>query len=161
VRTSQSTPAQRMFPHFARLSLSAKTKSVTLTHFFVAQTATTGKQGFSPKSDLKKITFTHSPTTLDQTPSDYAGLAVVVVFKISSKYVGIIRSLATRRTLGIPKLLKCINKAQPERERSGSHVIKKHSYGTGARAMLTKTESSGAGAISFLEEFRSPGSKQD
>ena len=33
---------------------------------------------------------------------------------ISSKYVGITRSLATRRTLGIPKLLKCINKAQPE-----------------------------------------------
>ena len=39
---------------------------------------------------------------------------MVAVFKISSKYVGITRSLATRRTLGIPKLLKCINKAQPE-----------------------------------------------
>jgi len=39
---------------------------------------------------------------------------VVAVFKISSKYVGITRSLATRRTLGIPKLLKCIIKAQPE-----------------------------------------------
>jgi len=40
----------------------------------------------------------------------------------SSKYVGITRSLVTRMTLGIPKLLKCINKAQPERSRS--HVIK-------------------------------------
>ena len=38
---------------------------------------------------------------------------------ISSKYVRIIRSLATR-TLGIPKLLKCINKAQPERSWSGA-----------------------------------------
>ena len=33
---------------------------------------------------------------------------------ISWKYVRITCSLATRRTLGIPKLLKCINKAQPE-----------------------------------------------
>ena len=40
----------------------------------------------------------------------------------SSKYVGITGSLVTRMTLGIPKLLKCINKAQPERSRS--HVIK-------------------------------------
>jgi len=74
---------------------------------------------------------------------------VEAVFKIISKYVGIIRSLATR-TLGIPKLLKCINKAQPEpwyettQLRSRSHVIKKHSSGAGA--MLTKTESSGTGA---------------
>ena len=35
------------------------------------------------------------------------------------------------------------NKAQPERSRSQSHVIKKHSSGAGA------------GAISFLQEFRS------
>jgi len=35
-----------------------------------------------------------TPTTLDQTPSDNAGL--VAVFKISSKYVGITRSLAKR-----------------------------------------------------------------
>jgi len=47
---------------------------------------------------------------------------VVAVSKISSKYVGTTRSLATKRTLGIPKLLKCINKAQPELSRS--HVIK-------------------------------------
>ena len=60
---------------------------------------------------------------------------------IGSKYVEITPSLATRRTLGTPKLLKCINKAQPER--SWSHVLKKHS--------------SGSGAISFLQELRSPG----
>jgi len=41
---------------------------------------------------------------------------VVAVFKISSKYIGITPSLATRRTLGIAKLLKCINKAKPELE---------------------------------------------
>ena len=70
---------------------------------------------------------------------------------ISSKYVGITRSLATRRTLGIPKLLKCINKAQPE-----PCCKKKHSSGAGA--MLTKTESSGAGAgaNSFLQELGNP-----
>ena len=55
--------------------------------------------------------FLITPTTQDQTPSDfdYAGLVVVAVFKTNSKYVGITRSLATRRTPGIPKLLKCIN----------------------------------------------------
>ena len=72
----------------------------------------------------KRIRHITTPTTLDQTPSDYAGLVVVAVFKISSKYVRIIRSLATRRTLGIPKLLKCINKAQPESERSGAMLWK-------------------------------------
>jgi len=82
---------------------------------------------------------------------------VVAVVKISSKYVGIIYSLATRRALSIPKFLKCINKAQVEPEPcyektqlwSRSHVINKHSSGAGA--MLTKTESSRAGAraISF------------
>jgi len=36
------------------------------------------------------------------------------MFNISSTYIGITRSLGTRRTLWIPKLLKCINKAQPE-----------------------------------------------
>jgi len=35
-----------------------------------------------------------------------------------------------------------------------AHVIKKHSSGAGA--MLTKTESSGAGAISFLQKLHSP-----
>ena len=60
VRTSQSTPAQRMFAHFARLSPGAKTQSVTLTHFLVAQIVTIGKQRISPKSDLKKIIFTRS-----------------------------------------------------------------------------------------------------
>jgi len=58
----------------------------------------------------------------------------MAVFNISSTYVGLTRSLATRRTLGIPKLLKCINKAQPEPE----PCYKKHSSGAGA--MLTKTE---------------------
>jgi len=88
----------------------------------VATLVTVGEQ-VSPKSDFLKR-FLLTPTTQDQTPSDfdYAGLAVLPVFKISSKYVGITRSLATRRTLGMPKLLKCINKAQPERSRS--HVIK-------------------------------------
>jgi len=52
---------------------------------------------------------------LDQTPSDYAGLVVVAVFKISSKYVGITWSLATR-TRRITKLLKCITKTQSEPE---------------------------------------------
>ena len=33
---------------------------------------------------------------------------------ISSKYNGVTRSLDTRKTLEIPKLLKCMNKAQPE-----------------------------------------------
>jgi len=109
----------------------------------VATLVTIGEQ-VSPKSDFWKR-FLLTPTTQDQTPSDfdYARLAVVAVFEISSKYVGITHSLATRRTLGIPKLLKCINKAQPERSRS--HVIKKHSSRAGA--MLTKTETSGAGAI--------------
>jgi len=82
----------------------------------------------SARSQILLKEFLLTPTTQDQTPSDfdYAGLVVVAVFKISSKYVGITRSLATRRTLGIPKLLKCINKAQaePERSRSRSHVIK-------------------------------------
>jgi len=77
-------------------------------------------------------------------------MVVVAVFKISSKYVGIIRLLATRRTLGKPKLLKYINKAQPE------PCYKKHSSGAEPGTMLTKTESSGAGAISFLQELGSP-----
>ena len=37
VWTSQSTPAQCMLAHFTRLGPCAKTQSVTLTHFFVAQ----------------------------------------------------------------------------------------------------------------------------
>ena len=62
------------------------------------------------------IEFLPTPTTPGQTPSGsyYVGMVVVVVFKIGSKYVGITRSLATRRKLGIPKLLKWINKAQSE-----------------------------------------------
>jgi len=37
--------------------------------FFVAQTVTIGKQRISPKSDLKKIIFTHFDySTVDQTP---------------------------------------------------------------------------------------------
>jgi len=56
VWTSQSPPAQRMFTHFARLSPCAKRQSVTLTHFFVAQTVTIGKQGISPRP-IKKNNF--------------------------------------------------------------------------------------------------------
>ena len=96
-------------------SRSRNLSQVSVSEVTVSTTSLTiGKQRISPKSDLKKI-FLPTPTTLDQTPSDYAGLVVVAVFKISSKYVGIIRSLATRSTLSIPKLFKCINKAQPER----------------------------------------------
>ena len=86
---------------FCELSPCAKMRSLTFTHFFEARTGTIGKQMISPKSDFSKI-ISPTPTTLDRTPSDYAGLVVVAVFRISSKHVGIIRSLATRRTLGIP-----------------------------------------------------------
>jgi len=81
----------------------------------VAQTVTTGEQKISPQSDLFKE-FLPTPTTPGETLSDsnYAGLVVVAVFKIGSKYIGITRSLATKSTLGIPKLLKWINKAQSE-----------------------------------------------
>jgi len=81
------------------------------------------------------VEFLPTPTTPGQTPSNsnYVGLVVVAVFKIGSKYVGITRSLATRSTLGIPKLLKCINK------HVRSHVIEKHS--------------SRAGAFPFLQEL--------
>jgi len=102
--------------------------------------------------------FTHSDYSR---PNSFRLLRPVSGSSISSKNVGKTRSLATR-TLGIPKLLKCINKAQPEpcyektQLQSWSHVIKKHSSGAGTGAMLTKTESSGAGAISFLQELRSP-----
>jgi len=106
--------------HFARLSPCAKTQNVMLTPFFVAQTVTIGEQKISPRIFFKG--FLPTPTTPGQAPSDYADLVVVAVLKISSKCVGITRSLATRRTLGIPKLLNCINKAQPERSRR--HVIK-------------------------------------
>jgi len=72
-----------------------------------AETVALGKQRIN-RSRTFKQKFLPTPTTLDQTPSTsaYAGLIVVAVFKISSKYVGILHSLATRRTLGIPKLLK-------------------------------------------------------
>jgi len=75
-------------------------------HNRVATLVTIGEQKISSSQIFFKE---FSPTTQDQTPSDfdYAGLVVVAVF--SSNYVGITRSLATRRTLGIPKLLKCIN----------------------------------------------------
>jgi len=65
-----------------RLSPCAKTQSVTLTDFFVAQTFTIGEQKISPKSVIfKRILkeFLPTPTTLDQTPSDYPGLVVVAV----------------------------------------------------------------------------------
>jgi len=52
VWTSQSIPPQRMFAHFVTLSPCAKTRSVTLTDFFVTQTITISKQRISPKSDI-------------------------------------------------------------------------------------------------------------
>ena len=70
----------------------------------------------SARSQIFLKEFLPTPTIRDQTPSDfdYAGLVVVAVFKINSKYFGITRSLGTRRTLGILKLLKCIDKAKTE-----------------------------------------------
>jgi len=64
-------------------------------------------------------------------------------------------------------LLTCTNKAQPDPcytksqllSWSRSHVTKEHSSGSGA--MLTKPGSSEAGAISFLQELRSPASPND
>ena len=84
-------------------------------HNRVATLVTIGEQKISPTSDFLKE-YLPTPITQGQTPSDfgYAGLVVVAVFKISSKYIGITPSLATRRTLRIPKLLMCINKAEPE-----------------------------------------------
>jgi len=109
---------QRIFAHVVGLSPCAKPRSVTLTDFFVAQTVAIGELKISPKSDFLKRIFTDSdysrPNSF-QLPRPGSGSSS------SSKYVGITRSLATR-TLGIPNLLKCINKAQPEWERS--HVIK-------------------------------------
>ena len=108
--TSQSTPAQWIFAHFVRIIPCAKARSVTLTDFFVALTVTNGEQKISPKSDLKKIIFINSghcrPNSF-RLPRSGSGIS------ICSKYVGITRSLAVR-TLGIPNLLKCINKAKPE-----------------------------------------------
>ena len=46
-----------------------------------------------PEVRFFKILFTHSDYSRS-TPSAYAGLVVAEVFKISSKYVGIIRSLS-------------------------------------------------------------------
>jgi len=99
-------------------------------HNRVATLVTIGKQKISPKSDFFKRIFTDSNYSR---PNFFrlrlrrpgSGSSV-----FSSKYVGIARSLATRRTLGILKLLKCINTAQPEpcykktqlRSRSRSHV---------------------------------------
>jgi len=50
----------------------------------VATLATIGEQKISPESDFLKV-FVSTPTTPDQTPSDfdYAGLVVVAVFEIS------------------------------------------------------------------------------
>jgi len=124
VWTSQSKPPQGIFTHFVRLNPCAKTQSVTLADFFVAQTVTIGEQKISPKSDIFKRIFTDSYYS---TPNSFRPPRPGSVNSISSKYVRITRSLATRRTLGIPKLLKCINKAQlePELSWSRSHVIKK------------------------------------
>jgi len=99
-------------------------------HNRMATLVTIGEQKISPKSGLKK-NFLPTPITQDQTPSDFdnAGLVVVAVFKINSKYIGTTRSLATRRTLGIPKLLKCINKAQPEpRYKKTQLLSRSHAY---------------------------------
>jgi len=106
-----------MFAHFVRLSPCAKTQNVTLTHFFVAQTVTIGEQKISPKSDIFKIIFTDSCYSV---PNSFRLARPGSGSSISLKYVGITRSLATRRTPGIPKLLKFINKAQPERSGAGA-----------------------------------------
>jgi len=69
-------------------------------HTRVETLVTIGEQKISSESDFLKE-FLPIPTTQNQTPSDfdYAGLVVVAVFKISSKFVGITRSLATTRRL--------------------------------------------------------------
>ena len=97
--------------------------------------------------------FLPTPTTLDQTPSDYnyAGLVVAAVFKISSKYVVITRLHARGRTLGLPKLLKCINKAQPEWNRSRSHL---QSEWNRSRSHFIKKHSSGADILGCQAEAR-------
>jgi len=77
---SQSTPAQRMFVHFATLSPCAKIRNVTLTGFLVVQIVTIGEQKITTKSDFLKK-FLPTPTTLGQSPSDsdYPGLVVAAV----------------------------------------------------------------------------------
>ena len=83
---------------------------------------------------------------------------VVAVFKISSKYVRITRSLATRRTLGIPKLLKCINKAQPEpcykktQLRSRSHAYENRDLRSRSHFIFTRAPQPWAKA--YLHETR-------
>ena len=146
---SQSTPTQRIFVHFVRLSL-CKNAKCDVCGLFVVQTFTIGEQKINPKWEFFKRIFTDSDYSR---PNSFRLPRSASGSSITSKYAGIARSFATRRTLGIPKLLMCINKAQPER----IHVIKKHISGAGA--MLTKKESSGAAAvaISFLQELRSPG----
>jgi len=78
VWTSQSIPPQRIFAHFVGLGPCAKTQSVTLTDFFVAQTFTIGEQKISPKSVIFKRIFTDYYYS-GQTPYDYPGLVVVAV----------------------------------------------------------------------------------
>ena len=94
-----------MFAHFARRSPCAKMQSVTLIHFFCGTNSHNRRAEDHPGVGFFQE-FLPTPTTLNKTPSDYdyTGLGVVAVFKVSSKYAGITRSLATR-TLGIPKLL--------------------------------------------------------
>ena len=63
-------------------------------------TVTIAEQSIIPESDFFKLIFTDPDsqiTLVDKTPSDsdYAGLVVVAVFKISLKYVGISRPLAS------------------------------------------------------------------
>jgi len=66
-----------------------------VTHFFVAQSYLTSRG--PDRSQIFKKEFLPPPTTINQTPSDYAGLIMAAVFKISLKYVGIMCSLPTRR----------------------------------------------------------------
>ena len=110
---SQSIPPQRIFAHFERLSPCAKTRSVALADFFVAQTVIIGGQKISPKSYIFLNNFTDSYYSR---PNSFRLHRPGSGSSISSKYVGITRSLATRKKLGIPKVLKWINKAQPEPE---------------------------------------------
>ena len=124
-----------------------KVNSEGFLHNTVATLVTIGSRR-SARSRIFWKEFLPTRTTQNQTPSNYAGLIVVEVFKISSKYVGITCSLAAKRTLGISKLLKCINRAQPE------PCYKKTSSGAGA--MLMKTETSGLWAMSLLQDLCSP-----
>jgi len=123
------------------------------------ETDTIGKQRISSNSDILQITFTHSDYSrtnsfhkLVPTPTTRPGSGS----SISSKYVGIIRSLATKRTLGIRKLLKCINKALQERSWNRSHVIIEIQLRSWCRSHAYENRELLVRCHSFLQEICSP-----